>query len=92
MAIKTAIRLAGKHPFFWTALLVGVLLLGFYVFAGLMLFRYGTLSKDFGWEYSSKGDTWYVSSVEPNGVAADKLPAGDASGRSQAFPTKRADV
>jgi eukaryotic-like serine/threonine-protein kinase len=77
MAIKSAIRLAGKHPFFWVALLVGVLLLGFYVFAGLMIFRYGTLSKDFGWEYSSKGDNWYVSEVDPNGVAADKLEPGD---------------
>jgi eukaryotic-like serine/threonine-protein kinase len=77
MAIKTAIRLAGKHPFFWVALLVGVLLLGFYVFAGLMIFRYGTLSKDFGWEYNSQGDKWYVSEVDPNGVAADKLQAGD---------------
>src|SRR5260221_57710 len=26
MAIKTAIRLAGKHPFFWVALFIGVLL------------------------------------------------------------------
>jgi RIO-like serine/threonine protein kinase len=77
MAIKTAIRLAGKHPFFWVALLVGVVLLGFYVFAGLMIFRYGTLSKDFGWEYSSRGDNWYVSEVDRNGVAGDKLQAGD---------------
>lgn len=77
MAIKTAIRLAGRHPFFWIALLVVVLLMGFYVFAGLMTFRYGTLTKDFGWEYSSKADNWYVSEVDPNGVAAEKLQAGD---------------
>lgn len=77
MAIKTAIRLAGKHPFFWIALFIGVLLLGFYVFAGLMIYRYGTLSKDFGWEYNSRGDRWYVSAVDPNGVAANKLEPGD---------------
>lgn len=77
MAIKTAIRLAGKHPFFWVASAAGVLLLGFYVFAGLMIFRHGTLSKDAGWEYSSKGDNWYVSEIDPNGAAADKLQAGD---------------
>lgn len=77
MAIKTAIRLAGKHPFFWVALFIGVLLLGFYVFAGLMLYRYGTLSKDLGWEYNSRGDSWYVNGVDPKGVAANKLEPGD---------------
>lgn len=77
MAIKTAIRLAGRHPFFWVALFIGVLLLGFYVFAGLMIYRYGTLSKDFGWEYNSRGDNWYVSGVDPNGVAANKLEPSD---------------
>jgi hypothetical protein len=41
---------AGKPIFFWIALLLGTAILGLYVFAGVMIFRYGGLTKDFGVE------------------------------------------
>jgi len=70
-------RATKKPVFFWIALLVGAIVLGLYVFAGAMFFRYGSLTKDFGWKYTSNGQAVYVSDVDPQRAAAGKLQAGD---------------
>ncbi len=66
-----------RHPFFWIALCIGALLLGFYLFAGLMIFRYGALSRDLGWRAERSGEAWYATQVDQNGAGGGKLQAGD---------------
>ena len=68
---------ADKPVFFWVALLLGTAVLGLYVFGGMMIFRYGGLRKDFGWQSASRGQAVYVSEVDPQGAAAGKLHVGD---------------
>jgi len=52
-------------------------MVGVYVFAGVMVYRYGALETDYGWEAYRRGDAWYVSSVDPYGPAAGRLDAND---------------
>ncbi len=66
-----------RHPFFWGVVLVGLLMLGLYVFAGVMVYRYGAVATDYGWEADRRGDAWYVSSVNPQGAAAGRLAVND---------------
>src|SRR5262249_17540925 len=66
-----------RHPFFWAVLLVSLLMLGLYVYAGVMVYRYGSVATDYGWEARRRGDTWYVSSVDPHGAAAGRLDHND---------------
>lgn len=68
---------AGKPLFFWIAVLLGAIVLGLYVFAGVMIVRHGNLAKDFGWRYVVRGQGVYVNEVNPQGAAAGKLQAGD---------------
>ena len=68
---------ACKPLFFWIALVLGTIVLGIYVFAGVMIFQYGNLKKDLGWKYISRSQGVYVSEVDPQGIAAGKLWAGD---------------
>jgi tRNA A-37 threonylcarbamoyl transferase component Bud32/GAF domain-containing protein len=68
---------AKKPAFFWFVLLAGTIVLGFYVFAGLMIYRHGTAPKDYGWEYDAAGEKYYVSGVKPDGPAAGKLQIND---------------
>src|SRR5438876_994191 len=74
---NTLSQLTGKPYFFWFVLLLGTTVLGFYIFAGLMIFQYGTLTKDFGWKYVSKEDLCYISEVDSHVTAAGKLQVGD---------------
>jgi hypothetical protein len=39
---------AGKPLFFWVALLLGGFVLGLYIFAGAMIYRYGTVARPVG--------------------------------------------
>src|SRR5207237_10543505 len=73
----TLVRPNVKNHFFWFVLLLGTTVLGLYLFAGLMIFQYGSLTKDFGWKYISNQDSCYISEVDPHGPAADKLQEGD---------------
>src|SRR5690348_2732273 len=66
-----------KHPFFWFVSVMGTIILGFYVFAGVMIFKYGGLREGVGWRRDFGGNSWYVSEVDPSGPAAGKLQSGD---------------
>ncbi len=69
---------ARRRPlFFWIALLLGAGMLGAYLFAGAMIWRYGTLVRDAGWQPERRHGQWIVRAVDPQGVAAGKLQAGD---------------
>ncbi len=63
----------GRHPFFWIALTSGAIVLVLFVFAGSMIFQYGSLGRGFGWSYVTKADGCYVNYV---GRAGD-LQVGD---------------
>ena len=66
-----------KHPFFWFVSVMGTIILAFYVFAGVMIFKYGGLTESVGWRRDFAGGSWYVSEVDPSGPAAGKLQSGD---------------
>jgi serine/threonine-protein kinase len=68
---------AGKPLFFWIVLLFGTVVLGLYVFAGVMIIRYGNFTKDFGWKYASSSQGVDIGDVDPRGPAAEKLQPGD---------------
>src|SRR5579864_4564818 len=68
------------HPkplFFWIVVLLGTVMVGVYVFTGVMIWRYGTTTRDFGWEPARRHGQWYVGEVDPEGPAEGKLQAGD---------------
>ena len=66
-----------KPLFFWIALLLGAVMLILYIFAGVLISRYGTLTRDFGWKPVRRDAQWYVAEVDPHGPAAGKLQTGD---------------
>jgi hypothetical protein len=69
---------ARRRPlFFWIALLLGAGMLGAYLFEGAMIWRYGTLVRDTGWQPERRHGQWIVRAVDPQSVAARKLQAGD---------------
>jgi eukaryotic-like serine/threonine-protein kinase len=68
---------ATGKPFFWLVLVGGVLILGFYAFAGSMIYNYGALNKEFGWSPVLREHVWRVGKVDPQGPAAGKLQPGD---------------
>src|SRR5438552_153289 len=69
---------AYRRPlFFWIALLLGALMLSVYFFTAAMIWRYGTLVRDSGWQPERRHGQWVVRAVDPQGAAAGKLQAGD---------------
>ena len=70
-------RVRRRPLFFWIALLLGAGLLGTYFFAGAMIWRYGTVWRDLGWQPERRHGQWIVRAVDPRSVAADKLQPGD---------------
>jgi hypothetical protein len=62
-----------RHPFFSVAVVCGAFVFALYVFAGLMIFQYGSLGRGFGWSYVTKADGCYVNYA---GTASD-LRVGD---------------
>lgn len=70
-------RTRRKPLFFWIALLIGAGMLGAYLFAGAMIWRYGTLVRDSGWQPERRHGQWIVRAVDPQSVAAGKLQPGD---------------
>jgi tRNA A-37 threonylcarbamoyl transferase component Bud32 len=68
---------ARKPFFFWLALILGILVLAAYLFAGWIVFNYGSLIKDSGWTATSRGDFWFVNRVDPVGPAVGRLQSGE---------------
>jgi hypothetical protein len=66
-----------RHPFFWGVLIVALLIVGLYVFAGVMVYRYGPWVISIGWDANRRGEAWFVSSVDPKGAAAGQLAVND---------------
>jgi len=66
-----------KPLFFWIALLVGAVVLGFYLFGAVMISRYGTMTREFGWRVVLRDRQWVVTEVTPQGPAAGKVQVGD---------------
>jgi serine/threonine protein kinase len=66
-----------KPLFFWIALLLGGVMLSLYIFAVVIISRYGTVMRDSGWKPARRDGQWYVFEVNPQGPAAGKLQAGD---------------
>ena len=65
-------RARSQPLFFWIVLLLGAVMLGEYLFAGAMAWRYSTDSKSYGWGIERRGGHWIVIMVEPEGPAAGK--------------------
>lgn len=70
-------RARGMPLFFWIVMLLGALILGLYCFTGAMIWRYGTVLRDSGWQPARRDGQWIVRTVDPHGAAAGKLQAGD---------------
>jgi eukaryotic-like serine/threonine-protein kinase len=66
-----------KPLFFWIVLFIGAVLLGLYVFGGVMIARYGTLIRDFGWVVAWRDKHYVVTEVILQGPVAGKLQVGD---------------
>src|SRR5262249_31162959 len=69
-------RPANKHWFFWFTAVAGIFLIAFFVFAGLMTFKYFKLDK-YGYSIPIRANGIYVATVEGAGPANGKLQAGD---------------
>ena len=70
-------RARRKPLYFWIALLLGAGMLGAYLFEGAMIWRYGTLVRDLGWQPERRHGQWIVRAVDPQSVADRKLQPGD---------------
>lgn len=66
-----------KSHFFQFVVLSCIISLAFYVFAGVMIVRYGTLIRNMGWEITPVNGEWVISYVDRQGPANDKLQLGD---------------
>lgn len=65
-----------KHWFFWLTIGAGVYFLCFWLFAGVMSYKYFALDK-YGFRVSAEANGQYVMSVNPQGPANGKLQKGD---------------
>jgi eukaryotic-like serine/threonine-protein kinase len=66
-----------KPLFFWIVLLISAVLLGFYLFSAVMMWRYGAMSAKLGWWAVRRDGQWVVTDVTQGGPAAGKLQVGD---------------
>ena len=66
-----------KPLFFWIVLFVGAVVLGMYVFGAVMIARYGTLIRDFGWIVTWRDGHYVATDVTPHGPSDGKLQVGD---------------
>lgn len=67
-----------KPLFFWLACVLGTVIFGFYVFTGVMTYRYETRTASLGWQsLSQAGGHWQISAISAQSEAADKLQVGD---------------
>lgn len=70
-------QLSEKPLFFRCVLAIGVIVAGYYLFALVMIGRYGTLTKDFGWKATPQAAGVIVTEVDVTGPAAGKLQVKD---------------
>jgi GAF domain-containing protein len=66
-----------RPAFFWLVVGLGLLQLGFYAFAAVLLVRNGMPDPVFGWDYAEGPRGAMVVSVDPAGTAAGALQPGD---------------
>lgn len=69
---------APRHPFFWVALAVTVVLTLLALSTAALSARYWNDAKTSGVSWEPKADRWIVASVRPTGPSAGKLRRGDA--------------
>ena len=70
-------RARSQPLYFWIVWLLGAAMLGQYLFTGVMIWRYSTDTRDWGWNWVRRGRPWIVGWVDSQGPAAGKLHAGD---------------
>ncbi len=63
--------------FFWGVIVVATILFGYYVYGAYVIFRYGGLSREFGWSAEIENGSWSVIEVDASGPVAGKLEVGD---------------
>jgi hypothetical protein len=51
-------RARSQPLFFWIVLLLGAVMLGQYLSAGVVTWRYSTDSKSYGWGFERRGGSW----------------------------------
>lgn len=66
-----------KHPFFWIVIFLAAVEFGFFIYAGVLIYRYGTLDRPLGWTASEQKGGWFITQVEADGPAAARLRVGD---------------
>jgi hypothetical protein len=65
------------RAFRWLALLLGAAVLCLYVFASIVVVRWGPVTSEPGWTASRSQGNWYVRTVVSDGPAGAKLQPGD---------------
>jgi hypothetical protein len=63
--------------FFWFVYIAAGAMLGAYIAAATVVWRYGGASAEFGWHADRSGGAWRVSHITPGGPADGRLAAGD---------------
>lgn len=76
-AASTVRRRDPKPPFFWVALVVGLLALCLCLIEGAHAIRFAGYSRNQGWTQARAADGWRVATVDPGGPAAGRLQSGD---------------
>ena len=66
-----------QHPFFWVVLFLAATISSLYIFAATVIYQYGHLDKDLGWEYGYSAGKAFVVSVDPGGPVHETLRPGD---------------
>ena len=66
-----------RHPFFWVVVTIAPVILALYIPVGMIIYRYGTLHRNPGWECRFQAGHCLVIRVDPQGEAAGKLQEGD---------------
>jgi hypothetical protein len=66
-----------KPPFFWWAVIFGLVLAACYAAVGFELWGCATLRTDHGWWMAWQNDSWRVVQVIPHGAADGQLRNGD---------------
>jgi tRNA A-37 threonylcarbamoyl transferase component Bud32 len=66
-----------RPPFFWVTLSLGVVMLLYFAQAIVLVYDFGTIKKDWGWEYQLKGGKYYVAKITDNGSDFGKLQIHD---------------
>jgi hypothetical protein len=67
----------GESSLLLVAVLIVMVVAGAYIYAAVVIVRYSSIAKDFGWGYVRRGDGVYVSEVNSQGPASGLLQGGD---------------